>query len=238
MTQYNSLNVKLSNSQLNKLKSSIQNETDVVLRLSSNMVGNSNDNTNFPHKLLLTNRQVANIRKAFAKNISTDIKLSKTQLSKIIQSVGFLGRLLGPLLKTGLPLMKSVIKPLAKSVLIPLGLTAAVSAADAGIHKKILGSGHNNNTTLIISNDEMDDILKIIKSLEDSGVLLKGVSETIQHEAKEQRGGFLSMLLGTLGASLLGDVVSKSLSGRGVIRAGEGTIRAGYGSKRASLKKC
>ena len=80
MTQYNSLNVKLSNSQLNKLKSSIQNETDVVLRLSSNMVGNSNDNTNFPHKLLLTNRQVANIRKAFAKNISTDIKLSKTQL--------------------------------------------------------------------------------------------------------------------------------------------------------------
>ena len=89
--------------------------------------------------------------------------------------------------------MKSVIKPLAKSVLIPLGLTAAASEADAGMHKKILGSGHNNNTTLIISNDEMDDILKIVKSLEDSGVLSKGVSETIQHEAKEQR-GFLSML--------------------------------------------
>ena len=133
--------------------------------------------------------------------------------------------------------MKSVIKPLAKSVLIPLGLTAAASATDAGIHKKILGSGHNNNTTLIISNDEIDDILKIIKSLEDSGVLLKGISETIQHEAKEQRGGFLSMLLGTLGASLLGDVLSKSLPGRGVISAGEETIRAGYGSKRASLKK-
>ena len=201
------------------------------------MVGNSNDNTNFPHEFLLTNRQVANIRKAFAKNTSIDIKLSKTQLSKMIQSGGFLGRLLGPLLKTGLPLMKSVIKPLAKSVLIPLGLTAAASAADAGIHKKILGSGHANNTTLIISNDEMDDILKIVKSLEDSGVLLKGVSETIQHEAKEQRGGFLSMLLGTLGASLLGDVLSKGLSVRGVIRAGEGTIRAGYGSKRSSLKK-
>ena len=154
----------------------------------------------------------------------------------MIQSGGFLGRLLGPLLKTGLPLMKIVIKPLAKSVLIPLGLTAAASAADAGIHKKILGSGHNNNTTLIISNDEMDDILKIVKSLEDSGVLLKGVSGTIQNEAKEQRGGFLSMLLGTLGASLLGDVVSKGLSGRGVIRAGEGTIRAGYSSKRSSLK--
>ena len=162
------------------------------------MVGNSNDNTNFPHELLLTNRQVANICKAFAKNTSIDIILSKTQLSKMIQSGGFLGRRLGPLLKTGLPLMKSVIKPLAKSVLIPLGLTAAASAADAGIHKKILGSGHNNNTTLIISNVEMDDILKIVKSLEDSGVLLKGVSETIQHEAKEQRGGFLSMLLGTL----------------------------------------
>ena len=102
--------------------------------------------------------------------------------------------------------------------------------------KKILGSGHNN-TTVIISNDEMDDILKIVKSLENSGVLLKGVSEIIQHEAKEQREGFLSMLLGTLRASLLGDVLSKGLSVRRVIRAGEGTIRAGYGSKRASLKK-
>ena len=203
MTQCNSLNVKLSNSQLNKLKSSIKNETDVVLRISSNMVGNSNDNTNFPNELLLNNRQVANISKAFAKNTSIDIKLSKTQLSKMIQSGGFLGKLLGPLVKTGLPLTKSVIKSLAKSVLILLGLTAAASAADAGIHEKILGYGHNN-TTLIVSNDEMDDILKIVKSLEDSGVLLKGVSETIQHEAKEQRGGFLSILLCTLGASLLG----------------------------------
>ena len=97
----------------------------------------------------------------------------------------------------------------------------------------MLGSG---TTTLIISNDEMDDILKIVKSLEDSNVLLRGVNETIQHEAKEQRGGFLSMLLGTLGASLLGDILSKGLSGKGVIRAGEGTIRAGYGSKDPSLK--
>ena len=93
--------------------------------------------TNFPHKLLLTNRQVANICKAFGNNSLIDIKLSKTQLSKMIQSGGFLGRLLGPLLKTGLPLIKNVIKPLAKSVLIPLGLTAAASAADAGIHKNI-----------------------------------------------------------------------------------------------------
>ena len=125
MTQYNSLNVKLSNSQLSKLKSAIKNENDVALRISSNMVGNSNDNTNFPHELLLTNRQVENIRKAFANHLSTDIKLSKTQLSKMIQSGGFLCRLLGPLLKTGLLLMRSVIKQLAKSVLIPLGLTAA-----------------------------------------------------------------------------------------------------------------
>ena len=139
MTQYNRLNVKLSNSQLNKLKSAIKNETDVVLRLSSNMIGNSGYSTNFSHELLLTNRQVSSLRKAFAKNTSTDIKLSKIQLSKMIQSGGFLGKLLGPLLRTGLPLIKSVIKALAKIVLIPLGLTAAAaSATDAGIHKIIL----------------------------------------------------------------------------------------------------
>ena len=116
--------------------------------MSSNIIGDNE--SNFPHEWLLTDRQVANIRKAFTNNSSTDIKLSKTQLSKMIQSGGFLGRLLGPLLKIGLPLIKNVIKPLAKSVLISLGLTAAASAADAGIHKKILGSGHNNTTTLII----------------------------------------------------------------------------------------
>ena len=99
------------------------------------MTGNSDDKTNFPNELLLTNRPVANLRKAFANNSSTDIKLSKTQLSKMIESGGFLGRLLGLLLKARLPLMKNVIKPLAKSILIPLGLTAAASAADAGIHK-------------------------------------------------------------------------------------------------------
>ena len=148
MTQYYSLNVKLSNSQLNKLKSAIKNEAEVVLRLSSNMIGDNE--TNFPHKLLLTNREVSNLWKFFANNSSIDIKLSKTQLSKAVQSEVFLSRLLGLLLKTGLLLIKNVIKSLAKSVLIPLGLTAAAaSAADAGIHKKILGS---RNTTLIISN--------------------------------------------------------------------------------------
>ena len=93
--------------------------------------------TIFPHKLLLTNRQVANLRKAFSNHLSVDIKLSKTQdISKIIESGGFLGRLLGPLIKTRLPLINNMIKPLAKSVLIPLGITAAASAADAGVHKK------------------------------------------------------------------------------------------------------
>ena len=199
------------------------------------MIGNS-DNTNFHHKLLLTNRQVSSLHKAFAKNTSTDIKLSKTQLSKMIQSGGFFGKLLGPLLRTGLPLIKSVIKPLAKNALLPLGLTAVASAADARIHKKILGSGLNSNTTLIISNDKMDNLVQIAKSLEDSGVLLKGVLETIQNEAKEQRGGFLSMLLGTLDASLLADLLIKNISGKGVIRAGEGAIKAGYGFKRSSLE--
>ena len=98
MTQYNSLNVKLSNSQLNKLKSAIKNETEVVLRLSSNMIGNNE--TNFRHELLLTDRQFSNLRKSFTNNSSADIKLSKTQLPKMIQSGGFLSRLLAPLLKT------------------------------------------------------------------------------------------------------------------------------------------
>ena len=189
------------------------------------MIGNSN----FPHELLLTNRKVANLRKAFANNSSTDILLSKTHLSKMIQSGGFLDRLLSPLLKTGLPLMKNVIKPLAKSVLIPLGLTGAASAADARIHQTILGSG---TTTLMISSDEMEDIIEIVKPLEGSGLLLKGVSKTIQNESKEQKGGFLSILLGTLGASLLGNM----LAGKGINRAGEGFIRAAYGSKRYSIK--
>ena len=136
MTQYNRLNAKLLNSQLNKLKSAIKNENDVVIRLSPSMIGDFNDKGNFPHDLLLTGRQVSNISKAFSKNSSVDIKLSKTQLSKMIQSGGVLGRLLGPLLKTGLTLIKNVITPLAKSVLIPLGLTAGASVADAGIHKK------------------------------------------------------------------------------------------------------
>ena len=127
-----------------------------------------------------------------------------------------------------------MIKLLAKSVLIPLGLTAATSAADAGIHKKILSSG--NTTTLITSNDEVNDIIKIAKSLEDSGLLWKGVTETVQNEVKEQKGGFLSMFLGSLGESLLGNIltgrgINRAGKVRGINRAGEGVLRAGYGSR-------
>ena len=135
MTQYNNLNVNLSDSQLSKLKPAIKNETGVVFRLSVSMVGD--DETNFPHKLLLTNRQVTNLCKALAKKSLTGIKLSKTQLSKMVQLGGFLGRRLGPLQKNRITTDKNVIKPLDKSVLIHLGLTTVASAAAAGIHKKI-----------------------------------------------------------------------------------------------------
>ena len=132
MVEYTKVNVKLSNTQIKKLKDAVKNNTGITLRISLKMFNGNN----LPHELLLTTRQKTKIRNAFNHNTSTDIKLSKAQINKIIQSGGFLGILLGPLLKTGLPLIKNVIKPLAKSVLIPLGVTAAGSAADAGIHKK------------------------------------------------------------------------------------------------------
>ena len=135
MVEYSKVNVKLSDMQLKKLKTAVENKTGTTLRMNLKMF-NGND---LLHELLLTARQKTKLRNSFNNNMSTDLKLSKAQFSKTIQSGGFLGRLLDPLLKTGLPLMKNVIKPLAKSVLIPLGLTAAASAADAGIHKKIIG---------------------------------------------------------------------------------------------------
>ena len=178
MVEYTKVNVRLSDSQIKKLKDAVSNNTGTTSRISFKM---SNGN-NLPHELLLTTRQKTKIINAFNNNRSTDLKLSQAQINKIILPGGFLGKLLGPLLKTELPLIKNVIKPLAKSVLIPLGLTAAASAADAGIHKKILGSG---TTTLIISNEEMNDIIKIVQALEDSNILLKGVTETVKNETKE-----------------------------------------------------
>ena len=147
------------------------------------------------HELLLTTRQRTKLRNAFNNNMSSDIKLSKAQVSKIIQSGGFLGSLWSKLAN---PLMKVAVT-LAKNILAPLGITAAALAIDAGIKKKIHGSG---TTTLIISNEESNDIMKIVQALEESNILLKGVTKTIKNEIKEQKGGFIGMLLVTLGASL------------------------------------
>ena len=148
--------------------------------------------------MLLTNTQVSKLRKAFANGSSANIKLSKIQLHIIGESGEFLGRPLGRLLKIGLPLMKNVLKPLAKSVLIPLGLTAAL-ATETAIHDIIFGSG---TKTLTISNEEVNDIKKIVEPLEEPGLLIKGVSDTIQNEGNEHKDEFLGMFLGTSGASL------------------------------------
>ena len=169
--------------------------------------------------MLLITRQNTKLRNGLNNNSATDTKLSKTQIKKIIQSGGFLGKLLS---KLAGPLMK-VALPLAKNVLAPLGLTAAMSSIDGSIQKKIHGSG----VKLIIEQEDMKDIMKIIKTLEKSGISLKGVSKTIKNETKEQKGRFLSILLGTLGASLLGNLLS---GGKGIMRAGEGIVRAGEGN--------
>ena len=158
--------------------------------------------------------QVSRLCKAFANNSSANIKLSETQLQKIGPQGRVLGRLLGPLLKTRLPLISNILKTLAKSVLTPIGLTTPASATNAAIHKTMFRFGFR---TLIISNEEMNDIMKIVKSVEESELLIKGVGETIKNEAKEQKGGILRTLLGNLGAILLGNL----LTGKGTIRAGE-----------------
>ena len=146
MVEYNTVNIKLSNSQLNKLKSAAKNKQGTTLRMNTRIFNGNN----LPHELLLTTRQTTKLRNAIENNMSTDIKLSKAQISKIIQSGGFLGKLLIPLLKIGLPLLKSVIKPLGL-----LGLTTASSVIDAGVQKKIHGSGTTTLITLVIfSNNE------------------------------------------------------------------------------------
>ena len=151
----------------------MKNGTEVTLKIWSSVVGDSNDERNLLHKLVLTNTKVSKLFKAFKNGSSTNIKLSKIQLHKIGQSERFLGRLLGPLIKTGLPLIRNILKLLAKNVLIPLQLIAAASAADATIQKKMFGSGV---TALIISNVKMNDVMKIVKCLEESGLVIKGVS--------------------------------------------------------------
>ena len=169
--------------------------------------------------MLLTTRQNTKLRNAINNNLATDIKLSKSQIKKLMQSGGFLDKLLS---KLAGPLMK-VAMPLPKNVLPPLGLTAAMSAIDGGIQKQIHGSG----VKLIIEQENMNDVIKIIEALENSGILLKGVTKAIENETKEQRGGLLGMLLGTLGTSLLGNLLT---GGKGIVRAGDGIVRAGEGS--------
>ena len=222
MVEYSKVNVKLSDIQLKKLEDAVRNNTRTTLRINSKMF----DGNNLPHELLLTTRQKTKIRNAFNNNMSTDLKLSKAQITKIIKSGGFSGSLLN---KLAGPLMKVAIL-LAKNVLAPLLITAAASAIDAGIQKEIHGSG---TATSIISNEEVNDIMKIVEALEDSNILLKGIINTIKNETKEQKGGFLNMLLGTLGATLLGNL----LTGKGIVRAGfgnnkaKGIVRAGSGKQ-------
>ena len=214
MVKYSKVDCKLTNVQLNKLIKAVKSDEGATLRLG---IRNFNKNKT-PHELLLTTRQNTKLRNAVNNNSATDIKLSKTQMKKIIQSGGFLGKLLS---KLAGPLMKIAL-PLAKNVLAPLGLTAAMSAIDGSIQKKIHGSGATKGAgvKLIIEQENMNDIMNIIKGLENSGILLKGVSKTIKNETKEQKGGFLSMLLGTLGASLLGNLLT---GGKGIVRAGSGS---------------
>ena len=149
------------------------------------------DRNDLPHELLLTTRQKTELRNPFNNNMSTDVKLSKAQISKKNQSAGFLGSLLS---KLAGPLTKVAV-PLAKNILALLGITSTASAINAWIQKKIHGSGRPLSTTLIISNEKMNGIMKILQALEDSNILLKGVTKTIKNETKEQKGGFLSMLL-------------------------------------------
>ena len=154
------------------------------MKISSNVVRKFNDENNFPHKLLLTNTQVSKVLKVFENGSTANIKLSKTPLKKIEQLEGFLGRLLEPLVKPVLPLIGNVLKSLAKSVLTLLELTAAASATGVAIHKKMFGSGM---TVLIISKEVTNHIMKIVKSLKETGLLKTGVSETTKNEAKEKQ---------------------------------------------------
>ena len=178
MVEYTKRNCKLTNVQLNKFKKSVKSNEGATLRLG---IKNFNKDE-LPHELLLSTRQNTKLRNAINNNLGTDIKLSKAQIKKLIRSGRFLGKLLS---KLAGPLMK-VAMPLAKNVLAPLGLTVAISAIDGSMQKKIHGSG----VKLIIEQEDMNDIMKIIEAFENSGILLKGVSKTIEIETKEQRGGF------------------------------------------------
>ena len=207
MVEYSKINCKLTNVQLNKFKKAVKSNEGASLRLGIKTFNKDE----LPHELLLTTRQITKLHNAINNNLATDIKLSKAHIKKLKQSGGFLGKssskLAGPLMKVAIPL--------ARNVLAPLGLTAAMSAIDGSIQKKIHGYG----VKLIIEQEDMIDIIKIIEALENSGSLLKGVTKTIENKTKEQRGGF--SLLGTLG-----------VTGKGMMRASEGIVRASEGAKK------
>ena len=174
MVEYTKINCKLTNVQLNKLKKAVKSNEEATLRLG---IKNFNKDE-LPHEFLLTTRQNSTLRNAINNNLATDIKLSKAQIKNLIQSGRFLGKLLS---KLAGPLMK-VAMPLAKNILAPLGLTAAMSAIDGSIQKKIHGSG----VKLIIEQEDMNNIIKIIEALENSGILLKGVTKTIEMKLKNK----------------------------------------------------
>ena len=176
MVECSKVNVKLTDRQLKQLKTAVEKKTGTTVRLSLKIF----DWNNLPHELLLTTRQKTKLRNPFNDNMFTDLTTLKAQISKIIQSGGFLGSLLS---KLAGPLMKIAV-PLAKNILAPLGITAAASAIDAGIQKKIHCS---ETTTLIISNRQTNNMMKILQALEDSNILSKGVTKTIKKKQKNKK---------------------------------------------------
>ena len=219
MVKYNKINAKLSSLQISELKTAVKNNEGTTLRINSKMFNSDN----LPHELFLTQRQITKLRNAIENNMSTDIKLSKAQIKKIIISGGALGSILGRLL----PNLIKLASPILKNVVASLGLSAAMSGIDGAIQKKIHGYG----TTVIFSNEEINDLMKIIQAFEDKDILLKGVTKTVKNDINNQKGGAFGMLLGALGVSLLGDL----LSGRGVFRSVHGLHRTGEEIKKKHI---
>ena len=197
----------LTKLQLKKIQDAVKNNNGATIRLS-----NKNFNKDqLIHELCLNEQQLNKLREKIENNMSTDIKLSKVQINKIIKEGGNLGRLL-------MNFLPKLIKPaisIGKNILALLGLSATMSATDAVIQRKMYGS---ENKTLIISNNDLNDLIKIATALAEHDILLKGTNKAIKNKNKKQEGGFLSMLLGTLGASLLGNL----LTGKRLYRTGQG----------------
>ena len=219
MVQCNKVNLHLTNLQLKKIQDAVENNNGTTIRIS-----NKNFNKNqLLHELYLTQKQMTKLIDQIKNNMSTDIKLSKVHINKIIKEGGNLGKLL-------MSFLPKLIKPaisLGKNNLAPLVLSAAISATDAAIQKKMYGSRNtknSENTTLKISDNDIKDMIKIVKALEEHDILLKGITKTIKNETREQSGGFLSMLLGTLGASLLVNL----LNGKGLFITGYGMYRTSH----------